>query len=237
MTPLDYAILTSDLQMVDLLLKRGSKPSKAIYPLLTLGIRANRMDLIKLARRSKSWWRAVNEKDEEGRTPLHLAVLKKDREIVEYLLRNGANPNARDNKGKTPLHYAAEAKDHNLTLSLMLAKSDPLIKDAEGRTPLDYLPQSYKTSLRNSLIRELESQIPSNPFESPIFFIIWITLILLISLCEFLVSVMGNELIIKLRLIFYYFLAGGLVLLGAYSGLAWLWRLWIRARVRTIFGD
>eukprot|EP01135_Chromosphaera_perkinsii_P007985 Nk52_evm57s1073 gene=Nk52_evmTU57s1073 len=49
----------------------------------------------------------VNTPDEMGKTPLHLAVLGNDANVVESVLRAGANIHLTDNEGNTPLHCAA----------------------------------------------------------------------------------------------------------------------------------
>ena len=48
----------------------------------------------------------VNLRDPDGRTPLHIAIIGKNRPMVAFLLANGADPNARDNVGKKPADYA-----------------------------------------------------------------------------------------------------------------------------------
>lgn len=42
-------------------------------------------------------------------TALHLAA-KNDDELVEFLLRNGADPTIEDGNTKSPLHYAVDSK-------------------------------------------------------------------------------------------------------------------------------
>lgn len=50
----------------------------------------------------------VNKRDEHLRTPLHLAVLKEDVDLVKKLLENNADVNLVDDVGSNPLHRAAE---------------------------------------------------------------------------------------------------------------------------------
>ena len=49
----------------------------------------------------------VNDKDREGRTPLHWAVYANDIDSVKDLLEHGADPNMLDSHDLTPLHEAA----------------------------------------------------------------------------------------------------------------------------------
>lgn len=48
----------------------------------------------------------VNAPDAEGHTPLHLAVIAGDTQLVAVLLANGANVNAKDLEGHSVLHWA-----------------------------------------------------------------------------------------------------------------------------------
>ncbi len=48
----------------------------------------------------------VNTKNDEGLTPLNIALDNKNNEIVELLIKNGANINEKNKSGYTPLHLA-----------------------------------------------------------------------------------------------------------------------------------
>ncbi len=81
----------------------------------------------------------LNElKDREGRTLLHWATKLGLREEVEYLLKQGMNPNIADDQGRTALHYAALIGDGAITRLLVEAGADANARDRFGRTPLHY---------------------------------------------------------------------------------------------------
>ncbi len=62
----------------------------------------------------------VNQRDEKyGFTPLHQAVFFGHREIVEFLIAEGADVNAKNNAGSTPL-YLAKGKGHHAIAELLV---------------------------------------------------------------------------------------------------------------------
>ena len=48
----------------------------------------------------------LNEKDDEGYTPLHLAVISGNKTIVKFLLARGADCDAVDNELHSVVHWA-----------------------------------------------------------------------------------------------------------------------------------
>lgn len=56
----------------------------------------------------------VNKKDERGITPLMYAILFKQPQIVDYLIRNGADYRAEDSKGNTISDYAEKSKSEEI---------------------------------------------------------------------------------------------------------------------------
>ncbi|KAJ0409895.1 hypothetical protein P43SY_005789 [Pythium insidiosum] len=78
----------------------------------------------------------VDATDDEGRTMLHWAVDRSQREVVELLLARHASPNAQDSDGMTPLHYAVNCEDEDMTQLLVNGGASADIEDNDGETPL-----------------------------------------------------------------------------------------------------
>ncbi|WP_428241127.1 ankyrin repeat domain-containing protein [Gynuella sp.] len=74
---------------------------------------------------------------ESGRTPLHYAVIEKDNQLLEYLLKNTVNLNSPDSSGATPLFLAVMTEDLVAVKNLLNAGADPNIPN-NHRYPITY---------------------------------------------------------------------------------------------------
>jgi len=79
---------------------------------------------------------AVNQKNDDGETPLHLAAYMGKLEIVIYLVSQGADLNATDNYLQTPLHEAAYQARTEIADFLISNGSRVNAKDISAETPL-----------------------------------------------------------------------------------------------------
>jgi ankyrin repeat protein len=97
----------------------------------------------------------VNEKDDDGRTPLHLTAFNKQYEFMKLLLENGADVNAKDETGSTPLHTVVGYYDDILhrfvhctdikCLELLLNHgADIHVKNNAGETAFNLASDEYK---------------------------------------------------------------------------------------------
>lgn len=91
----------------------------------------------------------INIKDNEGKTPLFLAVtispslygegkkmLKNKIDVATFLLENKADPNIKDNDGGTTLHWATISNKPELVKLLLKYGAKNNVSDKDGVTPL-----------------------------------------------------------------------------------------------------
>eukprot|EP00475_Leptophrys_vorax_P029047 TRINITY_DN4237_c0_g1_i7.p1 TRINITY_DN4237_c0_g1~~TRINITY_DN4237_c0_g1_i7.p1 ORF type:complete len:244 (-),score=55.52 TRINITY_DN4237_c0_g1_i7:60-791(-) len=78
----------------------------------------------------------LDAKTSAGATALHYASSKGFEEIVQILLKGGADPNIRDRAGSTALHRAASKGHVSVGKHLVAAKCELELADEEGYTPL-----------------------------------------------------------------------------------------------------
>ena len=80
----------------------------------------------------------VNTPDAEGRTPLLVATMQRDRDLVRRLLEVGANVALADWTGRTPLMVAAMHGDLDLLETFLARSSRPEVVDSEGQSAAHY---------------------------------------------------------------------------------------------------
>ncbi len=83
------------------------------------------------------------------RSPLHMASIRGDFQLVDLLLSCGAFVNCKDIDSNTPLHFASRIGSERLVEYLLLKKADCTIKNSFNESPLDIVCniQVYKIFL------------------------------------------------------------------------------------------
>lgn len=80
----------------------------------------------------------LNSKTEDGMTPLHVAVMGGHKELMKFLIQEGANIDALDKEGRTPLLNAIMFKKSELAHMLIEKGADVRIRCKEGANAIIY---------------------------------------------------------------------------------------------------
>ncbi|KFB47636.1 AGAP001673-PA-like protein [Anopheles sinensis] len=83
----------------------------------------------------------IEAADEDGFTPLHLAVIQGNLQLVNLLLANGADVNALDNEGHSVVHWATVCGEVDALRAVLAAGADVSTPDINGGSPLHYAAQ------------------------------------------------------------------------------------------------
>lgn len=111
----------------------------------------------------------VDIQDFKGNTPLHLAG---ELEVVDTLLRYGANPNARNHQGDTPLHTRTQ-DPYSVMERLIQKGADVNAQNVQGDTSLHRavspsrrgysLPEAAKLLLLHGANPKLKNRVGLTP--------------------------------------------------------------------------
>lgn len=100
----------------------------------------------------------INHQDENGCTPLHARIFKKDSQAIEALLEKNADISIEDGGGITPLSYAI-IRNKKEAVELLLERGAVVnVQDKKGKTPL-----YWASSLGNVEIVELLLKADAEP--------------------------------------------------------------------------
>ena len=126
-----------------------NKPNNKTTPLISRA--AAKGDLREIKKQLKQGV-DINEKDQNGNTPLHIAARQNHLRVVKYLLRKGADTEIRNNNNQTSLHYVIsnirltvykkpayiieKGQHQDIIEQLIKGNADMEARDNKGRTSL-----------------------------------------------------------------------------------------------------
>ncbi|CAB0043965.1 unnamed protein product, partial [Trichogramma brassicae] len=180
-TPLHEAVECGDKKVVvELLLRRGPSPNlanaKGSTPLHIISNNDDSQGLAELFFKicddlGQTVW--VDARDKEGNTPLHEAFIHRNRQLVELLVKRGADLNIANNDGSTFLHliskYIDDEDDELVELFFEIwderqqtAQIDA--RDKSGNVPLHLALEYHNNKLVELLLRRGADQSLANNY-------------------------------------------------------------------------
>ena len=91
--------------------------------------------------------------NDDGTTPLHMAVMRGRMELLELFAGSKANINAKDVRESTPLHFAARFNQPKVIEWLVKHGANPNLPDRAGNTPLHDAVSRFKKEALFALIK------------------------------------------------------------------------------------
>ncbi|NGX60019.1 MAG: Photosystem I assembly protein Ycf3 [Chlamydiae bacterium] len=177
-TPLAFAALRGEIACVEILLKKvpftdAPTPIGNILHLI-IYFQQNEMLEYLLSEHFAECKNILEEKNQDGQTPLALAVFVDNPQAVSLLSVRGANIEAEDLEGRRPLHLAALTDNHFMVKCLIALNCDidPRAAPRVGRkTPYDMAPKGSSTQVLLGRLMDVEkvnqSEIPQFRYRPP----------------------------------------------------------------------
>lgn len=111
----------------------------------------------------------INQKDDDGNTPMHIAVKNRREDIVKLLMKNDADVNLFDNNNLTPLMLAIETCNLRMTKLLLDNKSvDVNLSKSDGERALSLAVRKKNIGILKKLIgRKAEINFCNKVGETP----------------------------------------------------------------------
>lgn len=132
---LSYAVNNGDIEIAKLLLTNKAKIKGELLLAIKSPIAESRIDMIKLLIDNKA---NINYADDDGFTPLNIAIETGDMELTKFLIKNGANVNSLMQDGVSLIGYAIA--QNNMDLLQILIENGANVNytggDSWANTPL-----------------------------------------------------------------------------------------------------
>ncbi|XP_029359730.1 B-cell lymphoma 3 protein homolog [Echeneis naucrates] len=139
-TPLHLAVITQQMNMVEVLLNAGADPAaldRNGQTALHLCCEYNQRDCLAALLSQPIPPTCLESRNYEGLSPLHLAVLRGHKDLARMLLEAGADINAMDIKsGQSPLMHAVESNNADMVHFLIENGCDVNNQSYSGNTAL-----------------------------------------------------------------------------------------------------
>lgn len=105
-----------------------------------------------------------------GMSPLHISIHSESRDLIFFLLENGADPCAPNCQLPPPIHYAITLNKNESLSALLDGRVDPNMKTTNGNVPLiTAIKSKNKTAVKMLLEYNADPNITNNNGEIPLF--------------------------------------------------------------------
>jgi len=111
---------------------------------------------------------SINGIDNDGNSPLHIAIMDGEREYSRSLISLGADLNIKNNLQLTPLHLAVYLNDHDAVKDLLFNGANVNLKGNSGYTALHIASEmNYTETAKILLINGAENRVKTNQGLTP----------------------------------------------------------------------
>ncbi|WP_020559604.1 ankyrin repeat domain-containing protein [Thiofilum flexile] len=164
-TPLQWAIYSQAQNTIKVLLQAGADPNlvnqagnNTVLIAANLPNEKTLKSLLKIAQEQDVKLN-LDQRDKNGNTALHLAVLNQNPAIIELLLQAGANTEIYNNDSLTPLLLAVEKPNLVIINSLLNYKADLNAIDAQDRSVLLHTIERFANDSNQPSNAQLQAHI------------------------------------------------------------------------------
>lgn len=99
-------------------------------------IKNNTIEIIKILKNKKEPEKILHAKNEDGETPMHIALFMSNYEITKLFLEYGGDPNIKDKNDQTLFHVISFMTDDKFVVLMLKHKGNINSQDKYGNTPL-----------------------------------------------------------------------------------------------------
>jgi len=150
MTALLFASLRGNIDIVDYLLQNGADISAKTDNNRGVMLLSGQLEMLKyFMDRGFS----IDEKDQDGNSLLHMALFRRNPEMIGQLISLGIDINSVNNFGATPLMNSVFRGDPSLTEMLLKAGANPDIIDNRGSSALSESIRSGKSAILQLMLQ------------------------------------------------------------------------------------
>ncbi|KAG5472928.1 hypothetical protein LSCM4_02254 [Leishmania orientalis] len=147
-TPLHTAAACGSVECMEVILRHSDKPEVKVNELdrqRSSALHKCAFDGdVRVSRWLVEHGASVDAGDATDATPLLIAVKMGQTEVVEYLLRSGADCNRQDRQGNSGLHFCAVRCDVKVAQLLLAAGANPRLLNEEYDSPLHIVAQNAR---------------------------------------------------------------------------------------------